>query len=114
MRFRSSTLQNAGPILGINGNEIVDDLDLLEELEDELSDFKRSRKYKKLTVEQWVDLNNQYVRTPEIDRVSKDTQFYPAGEHVILRSILNSFGYFPIDRADCMNMAYDLIIMGYE
>jgi hypothetical protein len=82
-------------------------------MENELEDYRRETRYKKLTLEQWVLLNDQFNRTPELDRISPDMQFYPAGEHVILRSILNSFGYFPVDRADCMKMAYDLLLMGY-
>ena len=92
----------------------MDELELLSEIEEELVDFKMATRYKKLTLPQWVDLNNQFVKTPQIDRISPDMQFYPAGEHVVLRSILNGLGYFPKDRADCMRIAYDLIILGYE
>ena len=92
----------------------MNDLDLLDEIQSELDDFTRQRKYKKLSFSEWVELDIQYNKTPPVNKFLPDEQFFPYGEHVILRSILNKLGYFPISRQNTLDMAYDLLILGYE
>lgn len=91
-----------------------DEPDLFDEIQDELNTFRRETRYKKLSQVQWDRLDYQYRKTPQIHKVYTDIQFFPSGEHIALRSILNSFGYFPIDREETMAIAYDLLILGVD
>lgn len=90
----------------------MDDTDLLEEIENELASFKRETRYKQLPLASYIELRQQYERTPPITAAYGDIQFYPAGEHVALRSILNRFGYYPNNREETMKIAHDLILLG--
>lgn len=92
----------------------MDELELLDELTDELEKYKQETKYKKLTFSQWFRLDTQFQKNPHIHKIYSDIQFFPAGEHVVMRSLLNEFGYYPSGREETMKIAYDLIVLGYE
>ena len=64
---------------------------------------------KKLTRLQWEKLDAQYSVTPGLG-----DGFMPSGEHYILVSCLNEFGYHPNSREEAMNMAEELLANGYE
>ena len=90
----------------------MDEMYLLDELAEEFAEFKRQSNYRQLPFAKYEELRHQYERTPSVTTAYGDIQFYPAGEHVVLRSILNRFGYFPNSREEAMQVAYDLILLG--
>lgn len=89
----------------------MDDLDLLEELEDELNDFKRATKYRKLSFAEWNVLNDQVQHTAEVTDGVKD--IWPSGEHYKLNAILRKFGFYPDTREEIMDVAWTLLLNGY-
>jgi hypothetical protein len=64
---------------------------------------------KKLTRAQWDELNVQYMNTPGLS-----DGFMASGEHYILVAILNKFGYHPMSREEVMELAEELLSMGWE
>jgi hypothetical protein len=90
----------------------MDETYLLEELEEEFASFKRETRYKQLPFAKYEELRYQYERTPQITTAYGDVQYYPMGEHVVLRSILNRLGYFPNSRGEAIEVAHELILLG--
>jgi hypothetical protein len=64
---------------------------------------------KKLTAEQWNQLDYQYQQTPAINE-----SFAASGEHYILTSLLREFGYFVHSREEAMDVAERLLAEGWS
>lgn len=64
---------------------------------------------KKLTRDQWYELDNQLSRTPE----QPDAESVP-GEHLKLIALLNRFGFHPMSKQEAMKLAADLLAMGWR
>lgn len=62
-----------------------------------------------LTQEQWEQLYTQYENTPGLN-----DSFSASGEHYILISLLNRFGYHPHSREEAMELSEDLLAKGYK
>lgn len=65
---------------------------------------------KKLTRDQWEQLNAQLAITPDLS----DSYSYTSGEHYILVSLLNKYGYRPRTREQAMELAQELLCNGYQ
>ncbi len=63
---------------------------------------------RKLTRDQWDELDIQYSRTPPLYESNS-----ASGEHYILIALLNSFGYYPNSREEAMDLAEELLSNGY-
>jgi hypothetical protein len=63
----------------------------------------------KLTRTQYIDLDNQYARTPSLS-----DSFMPSGEHYILMGMLNSWGFYPHSREESMDLAQELLSRGWK
>jgi hypothetical protein len=63
----------------------------------------------KLSREQWVALDIQYGVTPADNDVD-----LASGEHYILVSLLNRFGYRPRSRRDALELAEELLSNGHK
>jgi len=64
-------------------------------------------KIKKLTMDQWIELQNQYDRTPAIHESGV------SGEHYNLMHLLNRLGYHPFSREEAMSLAGEILTYGY-
>ncbi len=64
---------------------------------------------KKLTREQWIDLDNQFARTPGLG-----DSFSASGEHYILVGMLNTLGYYPHSREEALEIASQLLTQGWK
>ena len=64
---------------------------------------------KKLTEQQYFELQDQFDRTPGLhDGVMA------SGEHYILVALLNTFGYRPRSRQEAIELAQELLANGYD
>ena len=64
---------------------------------------------KKLTQQQYFELQDQFDRTPGLhDGVMA------SGEHYILVALLNTFGYRPRARQEALELAQELLANGYD
>jgi len=64
---------------------------------------------KKLTRQQWEMLDVQFSNTPLLtDSLSA------SGEHYILISLLNRFGFHPHSREEAMELAEELLSYGWQ
>lgn len=88
-----------------------DEAELLEELLEELDDYKRATRYRKLTEAEWNELNAQIQHTAEVTDGVKD--IWPSGEHYRMNMILRKFGFYPESRQEIMDIAWALLINGY-
>jgi len=93
-------------------NQWDDDLALLDEIENELEDYRRETRYKKLTREQWDRLNKKLQTATE--NVHDRNELYASGEHYELAMMLREFGYYPEGRFNIVNTAWEIVIRGYE
>ena len=64
---------------------------------------------KKLTRPQWEALDIQFSRTPGLA-----DSFSASGEHYILISLLNKFGYHPTSREQAIKLAERLLSNGWD
>ena len=64
---------------------------------------------RKLTREQWDQLNDQFQRTPDPDEGSS-----ASGEHYMLNFILNKLGYHPNSRREAIRIAERLLSNGWS
>ena len=64
---------------------------------------------KKLTREQWDQLNDQFQRTPDPNEGSS-----ASGEHYMLNFLLNKLGYFPTSRLEAIRIAERLLSNGWS
>jgi len=64
---------------------------------------------RKLTREQWEELENQYGRTPAVS----DPEGVP-GEHFRLIALLNRFGFHPMSKQEAMQLADQLLSAGWN
>jgi len=64
---------------------------------------------KKLTRDQWYELDDQFSRTPEHPEV----EGLP-GEHLKLIALLNRFGFHPMSKQDAMKLAAELLAMDWR
>jgi hypothetical protein len=64
---------------------------------------------KKLTREQWDQLNDQFQRTPDPDEGAS-----ASGEHYMLNFILNRLGYNPNSRREAIKIAERLLSNGWS
>ncbi len=88
-----------------------DEAELLEELDEQLDDYKRATRYRKLTTDEWNELNAQIQHTAEVTDGIKD--IWPSGEHYRMNMILRKFGFCPESRQEIMDIAWALLINGY-
>ena len=65
------------------------------------------RTIKKITIEQWTELQNQYDITPDLNDGTR------SGEHYRLTNLLNKLGYYPMTRKECMELAGEILTYGY-
>ncbi|MFW6184879.1 MAG: hypothetical protein ACOC8X_13860 [Chloroflexota bacterium] len=65
---------------------------------------------KKLTKDEWWELNTQYQNTPPCgDMIA------PSGEHYLMWNLLRRFGYrVPSDCTSIMDKAEELLARGYD
>lgn len=63
---------------------------------------------KKLTRDQWYELEEQYNKTPE----HPDAEGVP-GEHLRLIALLNRLGFHPMSKQEAMKLAGELIETGW-
>ncbi|OGO74604.1 MAG: hypothetical protein COS37_06215 [Anaerolineae bacterium CG03_land_8_20_14_0_80_58_20] len=64
---------------------------------------------KKLARQQWEALDIQFSRTPGLA-----DSFSASGEHYILVSLLNQFGYHPTSREEAIKLAERLLSNGWD
>jgi len=64
---------------------------------------------RKLTRQQWDQLNDQFQRTPDPDEGSS-----ASGEHYMLNFILNKLGYYPNSRREAIKIAERLLSNGWS
>lgn len=65
---------------------------------------------RKLTKEEWWDLNTQYQNTPPCGNM-----IAASGEHYVLWNLLRRLGFrVPADCISIMEMAEDLLSRGYD
>jgi hypothetical protein len=64
---------------------------------------------KKLTRDQWYELDEQFNRTPE----HPDDEGVP-GQHFKLIALLNRFGFHPMSKQEAMRLAGELLEQGWE
>ncbi len=63
---------------------------------------------RKLTYDEWVELDIQYSNTPDLsDSLSA------SGEHYLLVMVLNKLGFYPHSREEAMETAERLLANGY-
>ncbi len=63
---------------------------------------------KKLTRDQWYELDDQFSRTPE----HPEAESAP-GEHLKLIALLNRFGFHPMSKQEAMKLAGELLQQGW-
>ena len=64
---------------------------------------------KRLTEQQYFELQDQFDRTPGLyDGV------IASGEHYMLVALLNQFGYHPRSRQEAIELAQELLANGYN
>lgn len=90
----------------------MNDLELLDEIEKELNEFRRETRYRKLTSAEWDELDRQMRFTNEV--VDGRSEVYASGEHYNLNLILRKFGYYQETREGIMNTAWNLLLGGKE
>ncbi len=64
---------------------------------------------RKLTREEWDELDIQYSNTPGLADV-----FSASGEHYLLVAVLNRLGYYPHSREEALQITEELLSNGYE
>lgn len=64
---------------------------------------------RKLTREQWDQLNDQFQRTPDPDEGAS-----ASGEHYMLNFVLNKLGYHPNSRREAIKIAERLRSNGWS
>jgi hypothetical protein len=62
---------------------------------------------KKITIEQWTELQNQFDRTPAVHESTV------SGEHYNLMHLLNRLGYRPHSREETIEIAEMVLTYGY-
>ena len=83
-----------------------------DEIELELDKFKSETKYRKLSKQEWDELNRQMQRTPEI--IDGYEEIYPSGEHYRLSLLLRKMKFYPETRQEIMDTAWSLLINGHK
>ena len=63
---------------------------------------------RKLTRNEWDQLDTQFARTPDPDEGSS-----ASGEHYMLTFILNKLGFHPMSRRESMDIAERLLSNGW-
>jgi len=64
---------------------------------------------KKLTRDQWYELDDQFSRTPE----HPEAESVP-GKHLRLIALLNRFGFHPMSKQEAMRTAGELLERGWN
>lgn len=93
--------------LGIRYDDREHSAQLARDMLDDPALFDRLLR-KKLTQAQWERLSCQFDMTPPLDDHSG------SGQHMVLVSVLNGFGYNPRSREEAMALAEELLAAGDE
>lgn len=87
---------------------------LFDEIAEDYDLFRKETRYRKLSRDEWEELNTQYQKTPQIHKIYDNVNFFPSGEHYKLNILLRKYGHSAADRVNSMRVAEDLLTLGWD